>query len=374
MRRIRQDIHQHPELGYQEHRTSKIVADYLAQWGYKVTCGLGGTGVVGTLKVGKGEKSLGLRADMDALPMSEAEGCPYVSRHAGVMHACGHDGHTATLLAVARHLAQTRSFSGTLNLIFQPSEESGAGAEAMLQDGLMDIAPCDMLFAWHNYPSPTLQFGQMSIGMGAVMASVDSLHIHITGKGGHAASPHFTCDPIVAAGAMIQALQTIIARNVNPFDCAAVSITSIHAGTNFNVIPGELEMKLSLRSFDKQQRQLIVTRVNDIVQHQAACFGVNAKISEAAISYPSQINHEEPTRLARAVAVQHFGAGNVVLDHPPILAADDFAFMAQRVPACYINIGAGDSAPLHNTHYDFNDALIPVAGSLLVYLTQAQLR
>jgi hippurate hydrolase len=374
MKRIRQDLHQHPELGYQEERTSQIVANCLENWGYQVTRNLGGTGVVGTLKVGHGDKSIGLRADMDALPITEAGGCPYASSHAGIMHACGHDGHTATLLAAARHLAQTRDFSGTLNLIFQPSEESDAGARAMLNDGLLEIAPCDMLYAWHNYPSPTLKFGQMSIGIGAVMASVDSLLIRIKGKGGHAASPHFTCDPIVAAGAIIQALQTIISRNANPFDCAAVSITSIHAGTNFNVIPGELEMKLSVRTFDQPQRTLIMQRIHDIVQAQATCFGVSAKITEAAVSYPAQVNAEAPTMLARRVAAQRFGAHNVIADHPPILAADDFAFMAQRVPACYINIGAGEGAALHNRHYDFNDALIPLAGSLLVYLTQAQLR
>lgn len=373
MKSIRHDIHRHPELGYQEQRTAAIVAHCLERWGYRVRRGVGGTGVVGTLQVGDGNRSIGLRADLDALPISEASGRPYSSEHDGVMHACGHDGHTAILLAAAKHLAQTRAFSGTLNLIFQPAEEGGAGALAMLDDGLFEHAPCDSVYALHNYPTPTLAFGQMAIGSGAVMASVDSLVIEVRGKGGHAASPQFTCDPVVVAAAIIQALQTIVSRNVSPHDCAVVSVTGIHGGGTFNVIPGEVEMKLSVRAYDEAQRSLIRSRIQDIVQSQAASFGASAQLREAAVSYPVLVNADGPARAAREVAHRYFGEDSVV-DHPPILAADDFAFMAQRAPACYINIGAGQGAALHNAHYDFNDDLILVGGSFWVYLVQTLLR
>ncbi|MCY1518326.1 Hippurate hydrolase [compost metagenome] len=373
MKRIRHDIHQHPELGYQERRTSAIVAGYLERWGYRVRREVGGTGVVGTLQAGEGGRAIGLRADMDALPISEASGQSYSSVNDGIMHACGHDGHTVTLLAAAKHLAATRDFSGTLNLIFQPAEEGGAGALAMLNDGLFDAAPCDSVYALHNYPTPTLKFGQMAIVPGAIMASVDSMIVEVSGKGGHAASPHFTCDPVVVSASIIQALQTIVSRNVNPHDCAVVSVTSIHAGSAFNVIPGELEMKLSVRTYDEAQRSLILARIRDIVQAQAACFGASARIQEAGARYPVLVNAEEPTRDAREVAQRHFGE-DCAVDHPPILAADDFAFMAQRVPGCYINIGAGEGAALHNAGYDFNDDLILVGGSFWVHLVQTLLR
>lgn len=373
MKRIRRDIHRHPELGYQEVRTSAIVATCLESWGYDVTRGIGGTGVVGTLTAGAGERAIGLRADMDALPILEASGQPHASCRDGVMHACGHDGHTAALLAAARYLASTRRFSGTLHLIFQPAEEGGAGAQAMLDAGLLRIAPCEAVFAMHNYPTPTLDFGQMSIGMGPVMASADSLVVKVSGKGGHAASPHFTCDPIVASASIVQALQTIVSRNANPFDCAALSVTGIHADGGFNVIPGELEMKLSVRAFDEGQRALILSRIREIVQAQAASFGATAQVTTAATGYPVLVNAEAPTLAARAVAAQHFGTHSVVTDHPGILASDDFAFLAQRLPACYINIGAGAGVALHNAGYDFNDDLILVGGSFWVYLVQSLL-
>jgi len=374
MKRLRRDIHRHPELGYEETRTSALVAERLRGWGYEVRQGLGRTGVVGTLRVGRGGRAIGLRADMDALPIDEASGCAHASSRPGVMHACGHDGHTATLLAAARELARTRDFSGTLHLIFQPAEEGGAGALAMLEDGLLDVAPCEAVYALHNYPTPTLRFGQMSIGIGPVMASVDSLRIVVTGRGGHAASPQFVADPIVAAGGIIAALQTIVSRNTNPFDSAAVSLTSIHAGTNYNVIPGELEMKLSVRALDEAQRRMILDRVGDIVQGQAASFGVRARVETAGHSYPVLVNAEAPALAARDTAARLFGPDMVVAGHPPILAADDFAFIAQRVPSCYINMGAGAGPNLHNAGYDFNDELILAAGSFWVRLVRDQLR
>ncbi|MDQ6216343.1 amidohydrolase [Achromobacter insolitus] len=373
MKRIRHDIHRHPELGYQEQRTSGIVADFLGRWGYQVRRGVGGTGVVGTLRAGDGKRSIGLRADLDALPIREAGEHAHASVNQGVMHACGHDGHTVMLLAAARELAATRNFSGTLNVIFQPAEEGGAGALAMVEDGLFDQAPCDAVYALHNYPTPTLKFGQMAIGAGPIMASVDSLIVTVHGKGGHAASPHFTHDPIVVSAAIIQALQTIVSRNISPYDCAVVSVTSIHADGAFNVIPGQVEMKLSVRAYDEAQRSLIMARIQDIVQSQASCFGTTAQVQAASARYPVLVNAEAPVQNAREVAQRYFGADSVV-DHPPIMAADDFAFMAQRVPACYINIGAGEGAPLHNAHYDFNDDLILVGGSFWVHLAQTLLR
>lgn len=373
MKRIRHDIHRHPELGYQEQRTSGIVADFLERWGYQVRRGVGGTGVVGTLRAGDGKRAIGLRADLDALPIREAGEHAHASVNQGVMHACGHDGHTVMLLAAARELAATRNFSGTLNVIFQPAEEGGAGALAMVEDGLFDQAPCDAVYALHNYPTPTLKFGQMAIGAGPIMASVDSLIVTVHGKGGHAASPHFTHDPIVVSAAIIQALQTIVSRNISPYDCAVVSVTSIHADGAFNVIPGQVEMKLSVRAYDEAQRSLIMARIQDIVQSQASCFGTTAQVQAASARYPVLVNAEAPVQNAREVAQRYFGADSVV-DHPPIMAADDFAFMAQRVPACYINIGAGEGAPLHNAHYDFNDDLILVGGSFWVHLAQTLLR
>lgn len=373
MKEIRQDIHRHPELGCEEYRTSGIVADCLQRWGYRVRQGVGGTGVVGTLKVGNGERSIGLRADMDALPIHESSGKAYSSVHEGVMHACGHDGHTAILLAAAKHLAQTKSFSGTLNVIFQPAEEGLGGGLAMVEDGLFEQAPCDAIYALHNYPTPTLKFGQMAISAGAIMASVDSLIVTIQGKGGHAASPHFACDPIIVAAAIIQAVQTIVSRNIRPDGCAVVSITSIQAGSAFNVIPDALEMKLSVRTYDEAEREFILNRINEIVQAQATSFGAKAKVKGAMTHYPVLINAEAPTQKARDVAEKYFGTDSVVLDHPAILAADDFAFMTQKVPGCYINIGAGEGAALHNKHYDFNDDLILVGGSFWVYLVQTLL-
>ncbi|WP_337262635.1 MULTISPECIES: M20 aminoacylase family protein [unclassified Serratia (in: enterobacteria)] len=374
MQKIRHDIHQHPELGYQEHRTSELIAQYLTHWGYKVIRGIGGTGVVGILKAGNGTKSIGLRADMDALPIEETTGLPYASRISGAMHACGHDGHTTTLLAAAKYLAQKKNFSGTVNLIFQPAEEGNAGAKAMIDDGLFTIAPCDMIFAIHNYPAPSLKFGAMCINSGAIMASADSLVIKIIGKGGHAASPQFTCDPIVISASVIHALQSIVSRNVGPSDCAVVSITSIQAGNSFNIIPNELEMKLTVRTLNEEQRAFILAKINEIVQAQVKSFGATASITAHSIGYPVLVNANKPTQLAIEVATEYFGEENVITDSPPLLASDDFAFMSQQVPGCYINIGAGEGIGLHNPQYDFNDELIVVAGSLWAHLTESLLR
>ena len=364
MKAIRHDIHRHPELGYQEHRTSQIVATLLKQWGYTVSTHIGKTGVVGSLTVGSGTKTIGIRAEMDALPIAEQSGLVYASEEAEVMHACGHDGHTVSLLAAAKYLAQTRNFSGTVHLIFQPSEEAGAGALAMIEDGLFELAPCDLLYAMHNYPSSDLDAGQMCLRAGAIMGSADSILVTLSGKGCHAASPHFGLDPIVAAASMIQGLQTIVSRNTNPLAGAVISVTSIHAGNSYNVIPNELTLKLSARSMDESARQLIRQRITEMITQQAASFGLNAEIAFQGEGYPSLSNDIVATDLARKVALQYFGVDKVITDYPSILASDDFAFMAERVPSCYINVGNGKGAALHHPAYDFNDELIVLMGSL----------
>lgn len=370
---IRHTIHQHPELAYQENKTSQLIASYLTLWGYKVLTGIGKTGLVASLTVGNSQKSIAIRADMDALPIKEATHLPYQSCCEGIMHACGHDGHSTTLLAAAQYLAKTKQFSGTIYLIFQPAEEGGAGAKAMIDDGLFNKAPCDMLFSMHNYPSPDISIGQMCISTGTIMASADSILVRLTGKGCHAASPHVGHDPIVTSSFIIQALQTLVSRNTNPQEAVVLSVTSIHAGNSYNVIPSELELKMTLRTLSESQRAQAKQRINDIIQQQAHCFGLTAEIIYPDQGYPCLINALHPSTLAQTIAQQRMGNDQVLTNYPPIMASDDFAFMSQWVPSCYINVGNGNSAPLHNPSYDFNDQLILSMGSLWVHLIEAYL-
>lgn len=372
-KKIRHTIHQHPELAYQENKTSQLVASYLTQWGYKVLTGIGKTGLVASLTVGTSPKSIAIRADMDALPIKETTHLPYQSTREGIMHACGHDGHTTTLLATAQYLAQTKQFSGTVYLIFQPAEEGGAGAKAILDDGLLEKAPCDMIFSMHNYPSPDIKIGQMCINTGAIMASADSILVRLIGKGCHAASPHFGHDPIVASSFIIQALQTLVSRNTDPQEAVVLSVTSIHAGNSYNVIPNELELKMTLRTLSESQRTQAKQRITDIIQQQAHCFGLIAEIIYPDQGYPCLVNALQPTTLLQTIAQQKLGSDKVISNYPPIMASDDFAFMSQVVPSCYINVGNGDSAPLHNSAYDFNDYLILSMGSLWAHLVETYL-
>ena len=364
---LRRDLHQHPELAFAEERTSRIVASLLESWGYEVTRGLGGTGVVGTLRRGNGPRALGLRADMDALPIAEETGLPHASRTAGAMHACGHDGHTAILLAAARYLAVEGGFSGTLHLIFQPAEEIGQGARRLIADGLFDRFPCDAVFGLHNWPG--VSAGRFGFVAGPAMASVDWARIRVTGRGGHGAEPHSTVDPVVAAAHIVTGLQTIVSRNAAPLDLAIVTVGSIHGGSAANVIPDRVDLTLTTRAFRPEIRQLLEKRVKTVATLQAESFGALADI-EWKEGFPSVVNHRRETDLARSVALDLFGEAGVEPDFAPRTASEDFAFLLQERPGSYFFVGNGDSAPLHSPRYDFNDALIEPAATYWAALAE----
>ena len=369
---VRRDIHRHPELGFEEHRTSALVAQQLEQLGYEVERGLGGTGVVGWLVRGSGHRRLGLRADMDALPITEANEFAHASTHAGVMHACGHDGHTAMLLAAARHLAERGGFDGTLTLIFQPAEEGGGGALRMMEDGLFERHPCDAIFAMHNMPG--LPQGRLALREGAAMASSDYATLTLTGVGGHGAMPHRTADPIVAAASIVMALQTIVSRNIDPLQMAVVTVGAIHAGKANNVIAHSAELELSVRALDADVRRLLEQRIRDLVSAQAESFGVQAQL-EWRPGYAVLVNTPKETDFARQIALELLGPEHVTLQAPPLPGSEDFAFMLQRVPGSYLLIGNGEGSEqgacmVHNPGYDFNDDNIAVGAAYWVLLAQ----
>ena len=371
---VRRDIHRHPELGYQEFRTSDLVAERLASWGYQVTRGLGGTGLVGQLVRGQGSKRLGLRADMDALPIQEATGLPHASCHAGLMHACGHDGHTAILLAAAKHLAEHGQFDGTLNLIFQPAEEGLGGAKKMMDDGLFEQFPCDAIFAMHNMPG--FPQGKLLLRDGATMASSENITITLEGQGGHGALPHVAIDPVVAGASVVMALQTIVSRNVAPLQMSVITVGSLQAGKANNVIPQSATLKLSVRSLDRGVRQLLNQRIREVVEGQAQCFGVKARIDFLG-GYPVLVNTQAETDFARQVALELVGPENVELQTEPLTGSEDFAFMLEQVPGSYLLIGNGDEASgghgacmVHNPNYDFDDGNIAIGAAYWVKLTE----
>ena len=374
--RLRRDIHRHPELAFDEHRTSELVAGKLRQWGYEVEQGIGGTGVVGRLVRGNGTRRLGLRADMDALPIDEATGLPYASRHAGVMHACGHDGHTAMLLAAAHHLATRGHFDGTLNLVFQPAEEGGGGALRMMEDGLFDRYPCDAIFAMHNLPG--LAQGRLALRDGPAMASSDYATVTLTGIGGHGAMPHRAADPIVAAASIVMALQTIVSRNIDPLQMAVVTVGAIHAGKANNVIPQDAVLEISVRALDRGVRSTLEARIRSLVAAQAESFGVAAR-TDWRPGYAVLVNTPGETALAREVALELVGADRVVLQGPAVPASEDFAFMLERVPGSYVQIGNGEgdghgACMVHNPGYDFNDDNVAVGSAFWVLLAERFLR
>ena len=371
---LRRDIHRHPELGYQEFRTSELVAQRLASWGYRATRGLGGTGVVGQLVCGQGGKRLGLRADMDALPIQEATGLPHASSHAGLMHACGHDGHTAMLLAAAKHLAEHGQFDGTLNLIFQPAEEGLGGAKKMMEDGLFERFPCDAIFAMHNMPG--FPRGQLLLREGATMASSENITITLQGQGGHGAMPHVAIDPVVAGAAIVMGLQTIVARNVPPLHMAVITVGAFQAGEANNVIPQTATLKLSVRSLDRAVRQLLNRRIRELVEAQAHSYGCQATVDFQG-GYPVLVNTQPETEFARQVALELLGADQVVLQTAPLTGSEDFAFMLEQVPGSYLFIGNGDAASgghgacmVHNPNYDFDDGNIAIGSAYWVRLTE----
>ena len=369
---LRRDIHRHPELAFDEHRTSALVAEKLQSWGYAVERGLGGTGLVGQLVRGDGQRRLGLRADMDALPIHEATGLLHASCHAGVMHACGHDGHTAMLLAAAQHLAEHGDFSGTLNLIFQPAEEGGGGALRMMDDGLFDKYPCDAVFAMHNMPG-TPQ-GQLVLREGATMASSDYATITLTGVGGHGAMPHQAIDPVVAAASIVMALQTVVSRNIDPLQMAVVTVGALHAGQANNVIPQSATLELSVRALDREVRSKLEQRIKALITAQAESFGATAQIDWRP-GYAVLVNTPAETAFAREVALELVGEARVTLQGPALSASEDFAFMLERVPGSYLFIGNGDgdsagACMVHNPGYDFNDANLPIGAAYWALLAQ----
>ncbi|MEY3782752.1 MAG: putative hydrolase YxeP [Pseudomonadota bacterium] len=374
---LRRDIHRHPELAFEEHRTSDLVAAKLESWGYAVHRGLGGTGVVGTLKRGQSNRSLGIRADMDALPIQEATGLAWASSKPGLMHACGHDGHTAMLLAAAKAIAQDDSqdaaFEGTLNLIFQPAEEGGGGAVRMMEDGLFEQYPCDAVFAMHNMPGTPV--GHFVFRDGAAMASSDYATIRVHGTGGHGAMPHRAADPLVAAASMVMALQTIVSRNVDPLHTAVVTVGALHAGQANNVIPALATLELSVRTLDPQVRLLLEQRIKALVIAQAESFGVRAEIDWRK-GYCVLVNSATETDFARQVALKLVGPERVTRHGPALTASEDFAFMLEKIPGSYLLIGNGDgdsagACMVHNPSYDFNDDNIATGASYWKALVQA---
>jgi amidohydrolase len=381
MAALRRDLHAHPELCFEEVRTADVVARKLTEWGIPVHRGLGSTGVVGVIKNGTSPRAIGLRADMDALPMQEANTFGHASRHPGKMHACGHDGHTAMLLAAARHLAHHRNFDGTVVLIFQPAEEGGGGAREMLRDGLFEKFPVDAVFGMHNWPGADA--GQFAVSPGPVMASSNEFKITIRGRGGHAALPHDSLDPVPVACQMVQAFQTIISRNKKPIDAGVISVTMIHAGEATNVIPDSCELQGTVRTFTLEVLDLIEQRMQQIAAHTCAAFEASCEF-EFVRNYPPTINSAHEAEFARQVMTDIVGADKVLVQEPT-MGAEDFSYMLQAKPGCYSFIMNGDGAHralghgggpclLHNASYDFNDALIPLGATYWVRLAEAWLK
>jgi len=378
---IRRDIHAHPELCYEEQRTADVVASRLTDWGIPVVRGLGVTGVVGIVKSGTSARAIGLRADMDALPMQELNTFEHASRHAGKMHACGHDGHTAMLLGAAHYLSQNRNFDGTVYLIFQPAEEGGAGARCMIQDGLFDKFPMDAVYGMHNWPG--IKAGKFAVVPGPMMASSNEFRVVVKGKGAHAAQPHRGIDPVMVAVQIAQAWQTIISREKNPLDSAVLSITQIHAGSATNVIPDEAVLIGTVRTFSTQVLDLIERRMHEIAGGVATGFGAGVDFTFKR-NYPPLVNDAEKTTFAIEAMRAVVGAENVDVNVEPTMGAEDFAFMLQAKPGCYVFLGNGEGehrlgghglgpCQLHNGSYDFNDQLLPIGASYWVRLVEMSL-
>jgi hippurate hydrolase len=372
---VRRDIHMHPELAFEEARTSSVVAQKLGTFGIEVHRGLATTGVVGVIRgrTDTRHKAVGLRADMDCLPMHEAGEKPHASRSAGKMHACGHDGHTTMLLGAARYLAETRNFDGTVYVIFQPAEEHGGGGGVMVREGLFERFPMDEVYALHNWPQ--LPPGKMAVRPGPVMAATDEVSIVVRGRGGHGALPHLAVDPVVVAAQIISALQTIASRNVAPVDAVVVSICSMHTSQTgaHNVIPNAVHLLGTLRSFRSATRDLAERRIREIATGIALAMGGTAEV-EITRGYPATVNSERESEFAARVGEHVFGPGNVVRDADPTMGAEDFAYLLQERPGAYVFLGQGGAdggCLLHNPHYDFNDSVIPLGAGFLAALAES---
>jgi hippurate hydrolase len=370
----RRDLHAHPELRFEEVRTAQQVAKLLSAWGIEVHTGIATTGVVGVLRNGTSGRAIGLRADMDALPMPEATGLPYASTKPGVMHACGHDGHTTMLLGAAKYLAETRNFDGTVVFIFQPGEEGGAGGRIMVEEGLFTRFPCDQVYGMHNDPS--LPIGEADIRDDVMMAASDRFAITLRGKGGHAAQPHVGIDPVVVGAQVVNALQTIVARRVDPIESAVISTTQFHAGTADNVIPDEARLSGTVRTLVPGVQDLVEEAMRRVVELTAAAHGATAEFAYFR-GYPPTVNHAENARKAARVAGAILGEGKVHRDMPPVMGGEDFSFMLLERPGAYIKLGqaagAKGAAPVHTVQYDFNDDLLPIGASFFAGLVEQEM-
>lgn len=364
---IRRDIHAHPELAYEENRTSDIVAAKLAEWGLEVTRGLGKTGLVGTLRKGNSLKSIGLRADMDCLPMDETNDFEHASRNPGRMHACGHDGHTAMLLGAAKVLSEKRDFEGAVHFIFQPAEEGGGGGKAMIDDGLFEKFPCDAVFAIHNKPG--LPLGMIATKPGPLLAAADRWDLRITGKGGHAAHPHLSLDPLIVAANLVLSLQTIVSRNMDPFASSVVTVGFVKGGSAYNVIPTEAHVGGTTRTTTPEARKLIEARIREICEGAAKMYGVKIDV-EYRYGYPPTINNAQRAAFAIDVAAGVCGPHGVRDNVQASMGAEDFSYMLEKVPGAMVWLGNGgedgNGAGLHNSRYDFNDMAIPFGVSFFV--------
>ncbi|MDE2446002.1 MAG: amidohydrolase [Alphaproteobacteria bacterium] len=369
---MRRDLHMHPELAFEEHRTSKMVAEELSRLGFGVTTGVAGTGVIGTLVNGASRKVIGIRADMDGLPIQETTGLAYASRHPGKMHACGHDGHTAMLLGLARYLAETYDFNGTVHLIFQPAEEDISGAHRMVKEGVFKRFACDQIFALHNIPGESV--GQVRVRPGAITASIAIVDVVFRGVGGHGAFPHQAIDPIVAASSAVVALQTVVSRNLDPLESAAVTVGAFNGGVLATAIPETVSLKIGVRTCSARSQRMMAERIPHLLQQQAASFGCVAEVEYGqGITYPPCINDVAAAKAVHATAVA-LGQNPLSIDLPgPYMFAEDFAFLLEEVPGAYFGIGNGTSKNLHESGYDFNDELLLCGTHFWVSLVQRQL-
>jgi amidohydrolase len=370
----RHDLHAHPEILFDVHRTAGVVAEKLKSFGCdEIVTGIGRTGVVGVIRGRKGgsSRAIGLRADMDALPITETTGLSYASKNEGKMHACGHDGHTAMLLGAAKYLAETRNFDGTAVVIFQPAEEGGGGGREMVKDGMMDRFKVEEVYGMHNYPG--IPLGEFAIRSGPMMAAADRIYIDIEGLGGHAARPHTSVDTIVVGAAIINQLQTIVSRNVDPLESAVVSITQFHAGTADNIIPQTGQLRGTARSLTEGTRDIVEKRVREVVEGTAKLFGAKATLTYKR-DYPVTRNHDKQTSFAAEIAAGVVGKDRVDTGTPPVMGAEDFSFMLEARPGAFIFLGNGESAGLHHPKYNFDDEIIPVGTSYWVKLVETALR
>jgi hippurate hydrolase len=366
---IRHDLHRHPELFFEEHRTSAIVAQQLARFGFGVTTGIADTGVVGTLTNGSSRKAIAIRADMDALPIHETTGLPYASTTPGKMHACGHDGHTTSLLAAARAIAETRNFDGTLHLIFQPAEENISGAKRMVEEGLFKRFPVDAVFAYHNLPS--FEVGRVMTRPGPITARADIVSVRIIGVGGHGALPHLTADPVVASASIVMALQTTVSRNLDPIDVAVVTVGGNTLGT---IIPPDVSLTLGVRTVTKNAEDLMRRRITDIINYQCASFGCRAEmVYGEGIVYPAGHNDAVLAADVQRLAMTQGQSMDTIDLGGPFMFSEDFAFMQEAVKGCFFALGNGNSKNLHDPGYDFNDALLPKAAEFWCKLVEQQL-